>query len=64
MKTRVDDVLRAEVARYALRFRCESCAHFAEESGDCANGYPNQAHRERALAELDALEFCKEFELA
>ena len=63
MKTRVDAALRDEAARDALCFRCERCAHFVEEAGDCANGYPNQAHRERALVELDELEFCKEFEL-
>lgn len=64
MKTRVDAVLREEAARYALRFRCEACAHFSEETGSCANGYPNQAHREQALNELEELTFCKEFELA
>ena len=35
MKTRVDAVLRVEAARYALRFHCESCAHFVEEAGEC-----------------------------
>jgi hypothetical protein len=59
----VDARLRDEAARYALRFRCEACAHFVEEVGTCANGYPNQAHLSAPLESVAELEFCKEFEL-
>lgn len=63
MKTRVDEQLRAEASRYALRLRCETCAHFVEETAACANEYPNAAHRDQALDAIAELEFCKEFEL-
>ncbi|HWA76003.1 MAG TPA: hypothetical protein VG937_26880 [Polyangiaceae bacterium] len=67
MKTRVDLRLREEATHFRLSFTCEACAHFAEESGLCGNGYPNQAHRAvEARAAFEAsgeLTFCKEFEL-
>ena len=64
MKTLVDDRLRDEARRFRLVFTCESCAHYAVESGACAHGYPNAAHRSDELAGAESLEFCKEFELA
>ncbi len=64
MKTRVDARFRAEVIEYALRFDCESCAHFVEARRACGNGYPNGAHLRQALDEITELEFCKEFELS
>jgi hypothetical protein len=67
MKTRADQRLREEAARFRLSFTCEACAHFVEESGQCGNGYPNHAHRDRAarlaLGAGGELTFCKEFEL-
>ena len=63
MKTRVDDVLRSEAARFRLRFTCGDCAHFAPERGACAHGYPTEAHRDVRLEHARDLEFCKEFEL-
>ena len=63
MKTPVDERLTREVSAYRLRFRCEDCAHFEVERGRCGNGYPVEPHRERPLAGLPTLEFCKEFEL-
>ena len=64
MKTRVDSNFREQALRFRLSFTCEACAHFAPESGACANEYPNQAHRASALDAQHELEFCKEFELA
>jgi hypothetical protein len=60
----VDDRLRRETARFALRFTCESCVHFAPESQACANGFPTTPHREIDLARVRQVEFCKLFELA
>jgi hypothetical protein len=62
--TPVDARLRDEAARYALRFRCEECAHFAPEHAACGNGYPTEPHRGVQLDRRISLEFCKEFELA
>ena len=63
MRTLVDQELRSEAARFALRFTCEHCAHFEPGAGACAHGYPTEAHRALELARLTSLEFCKEFEL-
>jgi hypothetical protein len=62
--TPIDARLRDEADRYALRFRCEECAHFAPERGACGNGYPTEPHRGVELDRRASLEFCKEFELA
>ena len=64
MRTKVDDRLRSEAARFNLRFTCEHCAHFVPEARACAHGYPSEAHRGLELANETSLEFCKEFELA
>lgn len=63
MKTVVDEVLRAEAVSYAFRYRCRDCAHFDEETGSCAEGFPNAVHRDQWLEEHDEIEFCKSFEL-
>ena len=63
MKTRVDETLRSEAARFRLRFTCGDCAHFAPERRACSHGYPTEAHRDVALERVADLEFCKEFEL-
>ncbi|HEX8790954.1 MAG TPA: hypothetical protein VF765_08370 [Polyangiaceae bacterium] len=61
MKTLVDARLREEAARYALRFACEDCAHFAPDSDRCSLEYPASPRRDALLA--PQLELCKEFEL-
>lgn len=61
--SRVDGRLRAEAAHFALRFGCESCAHFEPERRGCGNGYPTAPHLGVDLARVESLEFCKEFEL-
>jgi hypothetical protein len=62
--SRVDERLRSEAARFALRFGCESCAHFAPETQSCGNGYPTAPHLRLDLTRVSGLEFCKEFEVA
>jgi hypothetical protein len=62
--SRVDDRLREEARRYLFRFGCESCAHFAPESRSCSHGYPTTPHLHVDLDRVDALEFCKAFELS
>lgn len=64
MKTAVDALLRAEVARFSLRFACEDCVHFDEPLARCSLGYP-AAPRRCALDEPGEahLETCKAFEL-
>lgn len=61
--SRVDERLRAEAERFALRFGCESCVHFDPERRLCGNGYPTAPHFGVDLARTESLEFCKEFEL-
>jgi hypothetical protein len=60
----VDQQLRREARQFELRFGCESCVHFAPESGSCGNGYPTKPHLLIDLERVAALEFCKEFEVA
>ena len=63
MITPVTERLRQEAERFALRFRCEECAHFSPELRTCGNGYPTEPHRGVELATRSELLFCKEFEL-
>lgn len=63
MRTLVDPALREEAGRFRLRYACEHCAHFEEERGSCAEGYPNAAHRDARIESAEGLEFCKSFEL-
>ena len=63
MRTPVDERLRAEALTYGLRYACEHCAHFDAERGSCAEGYPNEGHRETRIEDALSLEFCKSFEL-
>ncbi len=63
MITRVDPLLVAQVERFALRFTCESCAHFDGDRQACANGYPTDPHHRPALRVGGEICFCKEFEL-
>ncbi|MCL2447970.1 MAG: hypothetical protein FWD17_03385 [Polyangiaceae bacterium] len=64
MKTRVDERLRIEAARFAFLFACEDCAHFdgaVAPAGRCSLGF-SPAPRRGAL-DQDSLESCKTFEL-
>jgi hypothetical protein len=63
MRTLVDPSLRREAEAFRFRYGCEHCAHFDAERRGCAEGYPNAGHRDTAIEEADALEFCKSFEL-
>jgi hypothetical protein len=63
MNTTVDERLRREARRFALRFTCEFCLHFDDETRACANGYPTEPHRGRDLESLGQLMFCKMFEM-
>jgi hypothetical protein len=61
MRTRVDERLRHEAARFAFRFACDHCAHFDASAVRCSLGYP-PAPRHDALEEAH-VELCKSFEL-
>lgn len=61
MKTRIDERLRQEAQHYCLRFTCDSCAHFDDEKGRCAEGYPNDEHVDDSLEGEEVL-FCKLWE--
>jgi len=63
MITRVDQKLRTEARRYALRFGCEACRAFDHEREACAYGYPTEPHRESVIDREEQLAFCKAFEL-
>jgi hypothetical protein len=63
MKTRADARLREEAARFALRFACDDCAHFAHAEARCAHGYPPEPRRD-AIDRDPFVVFCKEFELS
>ena len=63
MKLPQDARFQADRLRYDLRFTCEDCAHFAQES--CVHGFPTAEHRShRYLSPTATLVFCKDFELA
>jgi hypothetical protein len=59
----VDERFRDEVGAFALRYTCESCAHYDAEGQRCGNGYPTEPHRARDLKAARELLFCKQFEL-
>ncbi len=61
MRTPVDPRLRAEAARFAFRFACDDCVHFAEHAGRCSLSYPPEPRRD--ALQRTHLELCKEFEL-
>jgi hypothetical protein len=62
MRTVVDERLQREAGRFAFRFACDDCAHFAPEGERCSLAYP-AAPRRDAL-ERRHLDTCKEFDLA
>ena len=61
MKTVVDERLVDECARFALRHRCEDCAHFDGER--CGDAWPTEPHRLPIVRDAIVV-FCKEFEAA
>jgi hypothetical protein len=64
VRTLVDGQLRLEAATFDLRYACEDCAHFDVSNGACAEGYPNEGHRDVRIDRAPSLEFCKSFELS
>ena len=65
MRAIVDPEFETERTHFALRHACEDCVFFVAETTRCANGYPNEMHRDAAF-EVDGPRdgtFCKEFEL-
>jgi hypothetical protein len=69
MKTPVDVQLAGEAERFAFRFACDDCVHFASEREQtCAHGWPLRLRRSaldlREESEGAPVSFCKEFELA
>lgn len=66
MRVLLTDRFQSERAYYRLAFTCEDCVYYAEHTGRCTHGYPNEIHRARAFepgGTLDGM-FCKEFEIA
>jgi hypothetical protein len=61
VRTAVDARLRAEAARFSLRFACDDCAHFDPPAQACSLGYPAAPRRADLLR--PHLELCKEFDL-
>jgi len=63
--TLVDPRLLREAARFAFRFACDDCVHFAPDAdpsrGRCSLGYPPAPRRDALRA--GQLELCKDFEL-
>jgi len=62
MISRVDEQLLREAREYALRFTCDTCIHFEDDSNSCEHGYPTEPHRVR-LELVRELSFCKDYEL-
>jgi hypothetical protein len=58
----VDERLRSEARRFALRFTCAWCAWFDAERRACSHGFPAAPHRDADLQTDDTVMFCKEFE--
>lgn len=63
MITPVDDRLREEADRYRLRFGCEHCFAWNDETGRCSHEFPNDEHVGVEALRSDRVVFCKEFEL-
>jgi hypothetical protein len=61
MKTRVDERLRVEAQRFAFRFACDDCVHFAAAAARCSLDYPPSPRRDALLD--SEFELCKTFEL-
>lgn len=64
MKIPQDELFREQRSRFRLRFTCEDCTLFDDETEKCAHGYPNTEHRNAHYEDDNAaLVFCKHFEL-
>jgi hypothetical protein len=63
VQTTVDERLCEESERFAFRFTCEHCSHFAATESQCSLGYPLKAHHLIDLRSKQSVEFCKSFEL-
>jgi hypothetical protein len=61
VKTPVDGRLREEAEKFAFRFACDDCAHFASTTARCSLSF-DAAPRRDALHRTH-LELCKAFEL-
>jgi hypothetical protein len=60
-----DARFRLERARLSLRFTCDQCAYFDDESERCVHGYPTAEHRAARYEDEEAdVVFCKEWDLA
>ncbi|HEX4512753.1 MAG TPA: hypothetical protein VH054_04430 [Polyangiaceae bacterium] len=59
MKTKVDDRLVEESARFALRHRCEDCVHW--DGARCGDAWPTEPHRVPVVRDAIVV-FCKGFE--
>ena len=59
-----DATFREQRERYRLRFTCEHCTLFDDQTEKCAHGYPTDEHRDKHYERPDALlVFCKHFEM-
>ncbi len=61
MRLAVDPRFLAEAQRFELRFTCENCLYFLEDTGGCGHLWPNAEHR--TVPRTGFVVFCKEFEL-
>jgi hypothetical protein len=59
----VDDRLRDEALRFALRFACPDCVSFDDEARRCSLGFPPEPHLDPRIEEREQVVFCKAFEL-
>ncbi|MEZ4294454.1 MAG: hypothetical protein R3B70_05725 [Polyangiaceae bacterium] len=59
----VDERLRAEAIRFALRFACPDCASFDDEGRRCSLGFPVDDHLDPQIEGRERVVFCKTFEL-
>jgi hypothetical protein len=64
MKLVQDATFREQRLRFRLRFNCEQCTLFDEQTERCAHGFPTTEHREQHYRDPAApLVFCKHYEL-
>jgi hypothetical protein len=59
----VDDRLRDEAQRFALRFACPDCASFDDDGRRCSLGFPVDPHIDPRVEDRPIVTFCKTFEL-
>jgi hypothetical protein len=68
VRTPIDARLRDEAARFAFRFACDDCVHFAAHANPtrarCSLGYPAEPRRDALGPLATSFTTCKEFELA